>query len=115
MRVMREQPRLVTAKALGLLCLAAVALVLGLSLGGDSGADASDKAARTAQLRASSTRQALRDQSDRLHETSAKLQRSRQVRARISARLRTAQRANATLRRDLRRVRRALLRARERS
>ena len=48
MRAAREQPRLVTAKALGLLCLAACGVVLGLSLGGDSGADASDKAARPA-------------------------------------------------------------------
>ncbi len=113
MRVVREQPRLATAKALGLLCLAAFALVLGLSLGGNSGADASDDAARTVQLRLTAVEQTLEAQSDRLQQTRAKLERSRRVRARTSARLRAAQRSNVKLRRDLRRVRRALIRARE--
>lgn len=115
MRVVREQPRLVTAKALGLLCLAACCIVLGLSLGGDDGADASDKAARTAQLQLTAAERSLRGQADRLHQTRAQLDRARASRARTSARLRAARRTNAKLRRDLRRVRRALRLARERS
>lgn len=113
MRIVREQPRLATAKALGLLSLAACGLVLGLLLSGDSGADANDKAARAAQLRVIAAQQTLRTQADDLRETRTQLERSRTTRARTAARLRATQRANAKLRRDLRRVRRALLRARE--
>lgn len=113
MRAAREHPRLVVAKALGLLGVAACGLVLGLLLRGDSGANASADAARTAHVRLISTEQTLRSEADLLQTTRAQLDRSRTARIRIAARLRTARRANAKLRRDLRRVRRALTRARE--
>lgn len=115
MRAAREQPRLVIAKSLGLLAVAACGVVLGLLLGADSGPDAGHEAARTTQLRLISTERTLRGQADELHATRARLERARSARARTAARLRATRRANATLRRDLRRVRRALIRARARS
>lgn len=116
MRVVREQPRLVTAKALGLLCLAACGVVLGMALGGDSGAGASDKAtARTAHTQLTAAEQSLRGQADLLRATRTQLDRARAARARTAARLRAARRNNVKLRRDLRRVRRALRLSRARS
>lgn len=113
MRAAREHPRLVVAKALGLLAVAACGLVLGLLLRGDGGAVASADAARSAQVRLISTQQTLRSEAVLLETTRAQLDRSRAARKRTAVRLRTAQRASAKLRRDLRRVRRALIRARE--
>ncbi len=113
-RAAREQPRLVVAKTLGLLGLLVCGVAFGALLGGDSGADARDDAARTTQLRLVGTERALRSEGDLLRTTRARLDRSRTARARTAARLRTAQRTSVKLRRDLRRVRRALIRARER-
>ncbi len=114
MRAVREQPRLVVAKALGMLCLVACGLVLGLLLGGDGRDAAAEQASRTAQLRLVATERTLRGESDQLRDTRALLARSRAVRARTRARFRAAQRENAELRSDLRRARRAAVRARAR-
>ena len=114
MRAAREHPRLVAAQIVGVLCILGCAFALGLLLGGGDGDDEQeDRVARSTQLRLITAERTRRGDADALRETRALLTRSREVRTRMRARLRNAVRDNVKLRRDLRVVRRALLRERD--
>lgn len=99
MRAMREQPRLVVAKALGMLSLVVCSLVLGFLLRGDSG---DDEAARSTQLRLVAAERTLRGEAELLRDTRAELAESRVARDRLRARVSATSRSNARLRRGLR-------------
>jgi hypothetical protein len=111
MRAAREQPRIFVAKVLGVLCLMGCSLAAGILLGGGGGDD-NDAVVRAQQSRVRAAERALGDQADELRRARGQLTRERAAHAHTRARLRACARRNVRLRRDLRRARRALARAR---
>lgn len=123
MRALQEQPRLVVAKALGMLLLLGSAFVLGLLLpgeGGDADGVAASDPSPTAQPRPIAAQQTPPREDDLLRRTRAQLARSRAAHGRLQMRLRSVSRTSARLQRDLRirtrngaRLRRDLLTSRQ--
>ncbi len=109
MRAAREHPRLVVAKALGMLCLVGCGFALGLLVGGG------EEVPRSTQLRLLTAERTARSAVHVNRDTRAQLARERAARAHAEDRLRVAKRNNVKLRRNLRVVRRALLRERRRA
>ncbi len=108
-RAVTEHPRLVVAKAIGMLCLVGCGLALGLLLRGG------DEVPRSTQVRLVSAELSARNEASVNREMRAQLERARAARAHAEERLRVAKRNNVKLRREIRVVRRALLRARRRA
>lgn len=109
MRAAREQPRVVIAKALALLCLFAVGIAAGATI------DRSDRdAERALQIRATTAEQSARTRQGELQEMDAERRSAIAARARAKHALDRLRRVNQRLRRDLYITKTVLRRARAR-
>jgi uncharacterized protein HemX len=109
MRAVREQPRLVTAKALWALCLVAAGIAIGVVIADDGG-----DAAQATQVRLSSAERSGRTQRGELQRTRVTLERAATERARAERALRDLRRANHRLQRQLKAAQRAVHRRKRR-
>ncbi len=105
MRAVREQPRLVTAKALGALCLVAAGIAIGAVIDDDGG-----DAAHATQVRLSSAERSGRAQRGELQGARVALERAAAQQARAERTTRDLTRANHRLQRELKAARRAVQR-----
>lgn len=109
MRAVREQPRLVTAKAFSALCLVGAGIAIGAVIDDDGG-----DAAHATQVRLSSTERSGRAQRGELRRTRVALERAAARQVRAERTLRDLRRANHRLRRELEAARRAVHRRKRR-
>jgi hypothetical protein len=109
MRAVREQPRLVTAKALGALCLVAAGIAIGAVSDGDGG-----DAAHATQVRLTSAERSARAQRVELQRTRVALERAVAEPARAERTVRDLRRANHRLQRELKAARHAVHRRKRR-
>jgi hypothetical protein len=109
MRSVREQPRLVFAKAFWAVCL----VVAGILIGGTLGDDGSD-AVHASQLRLTSVQRSGHAQRVELQRTKAELERATAARTRAERTSRALRRANHGLERDLANAKRSRHRSKRR-
>ena len=109
MRAVREQPRVVIAKALALLCLLAGAIAIGTAINRDNRDEVRDL-----QVRATTAEQTARIRRAELERIDAERREAVAARARAKSALARLRRVNRRLRRDLVVTERRLQRARNR-
>lgn len=102
MRTVAEQPRLVLARVLGVLCLIAAGVAIGGVLGGGDG-----DATRATQMRLVSATQSARGQRAEVLRITAELDSAVAARTRAERALRYQRRVDRRLRRELKVARRA--------
>ena len=109
MRAAREQPRVVIAKALALLCLLVGAIAIGTAINGDNRDEV-----RELRVRATTAEQMARNHRAELERIDAERGEAVAARARAKRALARVRRVNRILRRDLDVTERRLQRARNR-